>query len=112
MTQSIDWRISYSPFSLAIILIEWLTWFLLIRYINSSQKTQTTSYELPNRSSGPVNRLPATNGVGKQEAAPIKDSRSVGKGIEPRKWFRLRKHPLFRARTAVTTRAAGCPRRQ
>ncbi len=97
MTQGVDWRISYSVFCLAIVLIGWLTWCLLVRYIDSSQKTQTTRLEFPNRSNGPVYRLSETNGVGKQGVAPIQDSRSVAKGIEPRKWFRLRKPTLFRA---------------
>ncbi|NTU48648.1 MAG: magnesium transporter CorA family protein [Syntrophobacteraceae bacterium] len=97
MTQGVDWRVSYSVFSLAIVLIGWLTWLLLVRYIDKNQRAQTAKQELPSRSNGLESRLAETNGVRKGVTACSEHGRSVEKGAEPRKWFRWRKPSLFRA---------------
>jgi magnesium transporter len=38
MTQGIDWKLTYGLFSLAMVVIGWLTWIILIRSINKTQR--------------------------------------------------------------------------
>jgi hypothetical protein len=38
VTQGIDWRISYSAFTLAIVVLGWLTWWWITKVIDRSQK--------------------------------------------------------------------------
>ncbi len=51
MTNGINWKLSYFLFSLAMILIGWLTWFVLVRYIDKSQT-------VPMAKRRPLNRIP------------------------------------------------------
>jgi magnesium transporter len=38
MTQGMNWKVSYTIFSLAMVLIGWLTYFFLVRYIDKGQR--------------------------------------------------------------------------
>jgi magnesium transporter len=38
MTKTVGWKISYSIFSLALLLLGWVTWIILVRTINREQK--------------------------------------------------------------------------
>lgn len=40
VTKDMDWRLSYSLFSLGMVLFGWLTWFILVRYIDKGQRTR------------------------------------------------------------------------
>ncbi|OPY59939.1 MAG: CorA-like Mg2+ transporter protein [Syntrophorhabdaceae bacterium PtaU1.Bin034] len=52
MTHGMDLRLSYFLFSLAMVLFGWLTWFVLVRYIDRGQKTRTMKQTLTSRSNG------------------------------------------------------------
>lgn len=96
MTQGVDWRLSYSIFSLAIVLIGWATWLMLLRYIDRSQRTLTAQQDFPNRSNGLESRPAEANGFRKGLSALGENRRPAGPEERGRKWFKCRKPGLFR----------------
>ncbi len=52
MTQGISWRTAYFLFSLAMVVMGWLTWFVLVRYIDKNQRTRSRRGVFVARSNG------------------------------------------------------------
>jgi magnesium transporter len=60
MTRGFGLRMSYFLFSLAMVVIGWLTWFVLVRYIDKGQRTRSRRQMLVARpNGGPVNGRPS-----------------------------------------------------
>ncbi len=52
MTGGMHWKLSYFLFSLAMVVIGWLTYFFLVRYIDRSQRVPATKKQLSRRTNG------------------------------------------------------------
>ncbi len=59
MTHGVSWRTAYFMFSLAMVVIGWLTWFVLVRYIDKGQRTRSRSRALVARPNGGGNGHPS-----------------------------------------------------